>query len=62
MRSPPGGHTTPEDPVRTELASIFAAAILRLRKHSENQAPSDANGSSTCLEVSPQTGLIGHRG
>jgi hypothetical protein len=36
MRSSLGGDPTPHDSVRKELSSIFAAAILRLRKHPDS--------------------------
>ncbi|MFM8571261.1 MAG: hypothetical protein ACKOAU_06655, partial [Pirellula sp.] len=62
MRSSLGGDPTPEDSVRKELASIFAAAILRLRKHPDSHQGPSTGHSATCLEVPPKTGLIGHRG
>jgi len=46
----------------TELASIFAAAILRLRRRIVWNDEESANGTKTCLEVPPETVLSGHHG
>lgn len=45
-----------------ELASVFAAAILRLRTRAALATESDLNDGSTCLEVSSETVLSGHDG
>ena len=53
---------TPEDMRLTELASIFAAAILRLRHRIVWSDEELADGTKTCLEVPPETVLSGHHG
>lgn len=52
----------PEDMRLTELASIFAAAILRLRRRIVWSNEESADGTKTCLEVPPETVLSGHHG
>lgn len=52
----------PEDMRLTELATIFAAAILRLRRRIVWSAEESADGTKTCLEVPPETVLSGHHG
>ena len=62
MRRPDDPDSPPEDHRRTELASIFATAILRLRRRIA-LAGSDVSGESeTCLEVPAETVLSGHHG
>ena len=51
-----------EDTRLTELASIFAAAILRLRHRIVWSDEESADGTKTCLEVPPETVLSGHHG
>jgi hypothetical protein len=51
-----------EDPRRTELASIFAAAILRLRRRVVFDEQPPRNAVATCLEVPTETVLSGHHG
>ena len=46
----------------TELASIFAAAILRLRLRAALVSEPGPDVGSTCLEVPPETVLSGHHG
>ena len=46
----------------TEIASILAAAILRLRRRVVWNAAESADGIKTCLEVLPETVLNGHHG
>lgn len=52
----------PEDTRLSELASIFAAAILRLRHRIVWSDEESADGIKTCLEVPPETVLSGHHG
>jgi hypothetical protein len=52
----------PKDPRRTELACIFAAAILRLRQRVAFVDDDSRNGAKTCLEVPAETVLSGHHG
>lgn len=52
----------PEDMRLTELARIFAAAILRLRRRMVWSNDESADGTKTCLEVPPETVLSGHHG
>jgi hypothetical protein len=52
----------PEDTRLSELASIFAAAILRLRHRIVWSDEESADGTETCLEVPPETVLSGHHG
>jgi hypothetical protein len=58
-----------DDPARpspnarlAELASIFAAAILRLHRRIDFADPPPRNGVETCLEVPAETVLSGHHG
>lgn len=46
----------------TELASIFAAAILRLRARAALETEPGSDVGSTCLEVSSETVLSDHNG
>ena len=46
----------------TELATIFAAAILRLRARAALVAEPESDSASTCLEVPAETVLSGHHG
>jgi len=46
----------------TELASIFAAAILRLHARTALATESEPNAGSTCLEVPAETVLSDHDG
>ena len=62
MRPSLDGEPAPEDPRRTELASIFAAAILRLRRRVVFLEQPPQNGVETCLEVPAETVLSGHHG
>lgn len=50
------------DPRRAELASIFAAAILRLRRRLAFVEQTPRNRAETCLEVPSETVLSGHHG
>ena len=52
----------PEDTRLTELASIFAVAILRLRHRIVWIDEESAGGTKTCLEVPAETVLSGHHG
>ncbi|MBX3452851.1 MAG: hypothetical protein KF777_25160 [Planctomycetaceae bacterium] len=52
----------PEDQRRTELAAIFAAAILRLRQRIALAGSDVPNEAETCLEVPAETVLSGHHG
>lgn len=45
-----------------ELASIFAAAILRLRARAALISEPGPDAGSTCLEVPPKTVLSDHHG
>ena len=47
---------------RTELASIFAAAILRLRRRIALAGSEVPDEAETCLEVPSETVLSGHHG
>lgn len=58
-----------DDPARlssdarlTELASIFASAILRLRARAALATKSDPNAGPACLEVPAETVLSDHDG
>lgn len=51
-----------EDTRLTELASIFAAAILRLRHRIVWSEEESTDGTKTCLEVPAETVLSGHHG
>lgn len=53
---------SPDDQRRTELASIFAAAILRLRRRVALAGPDVPDKAETCLEVPAETVLSGHHG
>lgn len=52
----------PEDMRLTELASIFAAAILRLRRRIVWNDEESADETKTRLEVPRETVLSGHHG
>lgn len=52
----------PDDQRRTELASIFAAAILRLRRRIALAGSDVPDEAETCLEVPSETVLSGHHG
>jgi len=52
----------PESMRLTELASIFAAAILRLRHRIVWSDEESADETKTCLEVLPETVLSSHHG
>lgn len=54
--------TDPPDARRTELALIFAAAILRLRTRAALVEELESYSVSTCLEVPHETVLSGHHG
>lgn len=54
-------HLSP-DARLTELASIFAAAILRLRARTALATESEPNAGSACLEVPSETVLSDHDG
>ena len=45
-----------------ELASIFAAAIVRLSRRSVLTDGESQKPDQTCLEVPPKTSLNGHHG
>lgn len=45
-----------------ELATIFAGAILRVRRRIVLTDPPPRNGVETCLEVPSETVLSGHHG
>jgi hypothetical protein len=62
MRPSIDDEPTPNDPRRTELASNFAAAILRLRRRVVFDEPPPRNAVETCLEVPAETVLSGHHG
>lgn len=62
MRPSIDDEPAPEDPRRTELASIFAAAILRLRRRVVFAGQPPQNAVETCLEVPSETVLSGHHG
>ena len=51
-----------EDELRSELASIFAAAILRLHRRIALTGSKVSDKSETCLEVLAETVLSGHHG
>lgn len=48
---------SPENHRRTELASICAAAILRLRQRAASPESESPNQASTCLEFPSETVL-----
>ncbi|MCP4858659.1 MAG: hypothetical protein GY903_29640 [Fuerstiella sp.] len=52
----------PENKRRSELASIFAAAILQLQRRISITGSNVSEKSETCLEVPPETVLSGHHG
>ncbi len=56
------GEPSSEDTRLAELASIFAAAILRLRHQIVWSDEESADGTKTCLEVPTETVLSGHHG
>lgn len=58
----PDDDPAPEDMRLTELASIFAASILRLRHRIVWSDEESADGTKTCLEVPRETVLSGHHG
>ena len=62
MRRPDDTDPPPEDQRRTELASIFAAAILRLRRRNALPDSDFPEAAETCLEVPSETVLSGHHG
>ena len=51
-----------DDQRRTELASIFAAAILRLRQRIVLPDSNTSGELETCLAVPTKTVLSGHHG
>ena len=53
---------SPDDQRRTELASIFAAAILRLRRRVALAGSDVPDKAETCLEAPAETVLSGHHG
>lgn len=57
MRSPDDSRPIPQNTRRTELASIFAAAILRLHARCALAEPNDSGNSQTCLELSDENVL-----
>lgn len=62
MRRSDDTDPSPEDQRRTELASIFAAAILRLRQRDALPESESPNELATCLEFPSETVLSGHHG
>jgi hypothetical protein len=53
---------SPATSPRTELAAIFAAAILRLNQRSALNFEDSKETPATSLEVSPKPSLNGHSG
>jgi len=53
---------TPQDRSSSELATIFAAAILRQRRRIALTGSEVPDESKTCLEVPANTVLSGHHG
>ncbi|MDG2127323.1 MAG: hypothetical protein P8K08_04970 [Fuerstiella sp.] len=51
-----------ENKRRSELASIFAAAILQLQRRISLTGSNVSEKSETCLEVPAETVLSGHHG
>ena len=62
MRRPDDTDPPPGDQCRVELASIFAAAILRLRRRKALPDSEFSDDAETCLEVPSETVLSGHHG
>ena len=62
MRRSNDTNSSPENERRPELASIFAAAILRLHRRIALTSPEISDKSETCLEVPAETVLSGHHG
>lgn len=62
MRRPDETDPSTDDQRRTELASIFAASILRLRRRIALAGPDVSDEQETCLEVPAETVLSGHHG
>lgn len=62
MRQSDAPVPSPEDQRRTELAAIFAAAILRLRQRIALAGSDVSDEAGTCLEVPSETVLSGHHG
>ena len=61
MRRPEELHRHGPSP-RAELASIFAAAIVRLSRRSVSTDGDSQKPNQTCLEVPRETSLNGHHG
>ena len=62
MRRSNDTNSSPENERRSELASTFAAAILRLHRRIALTSPEISDKSKTCLEVPAETVLSGHHG
>ena len=62
MRRSNDTDASPKDQCRTEIASIFAAAILRLRRRIALAGSDVPDEAETCLEVPWETVLSGHHG
>jgi len=62
MRRSDNTDPPPDDQRRTELAAIFAAAILRLRRRIALAGSEVPDEAATCLEVPAETVLSGHHG
>ena len=62
MRRSNDTDASPKDQRRTELAAIFAAAILRLRQRIALSGSDVPDEAETCLEIPSETVLSGHHG